>query len=54
LAHATERIHIGSGVYNPLPQVNHPAKVAELMGTHVIPKIDTDPVHRTTTMRANA
>ena len=28
-AHATERIHIGSGIYNPLPQVNHPAKVAE-------------------------
>ena len=29
LANATERIHIGSGIYNPLPQVNHPAKVAE-------------------------
>jgi alkanesulfonate monooxygenase SsuD/methylene tetrahydromethanopterin reductase-like flavin-dependent oxidoreductase (luciferase family) len=29
LAHATERIHIGSGIFNPLPQVNHPAKVAE-------------------------
>ena len=29
LAHATERIHIGSGIMNPLPQVNHPAKVAE-------------------------
>ena len=29
LVHATERIHIGSGIYNPLPQVNHPAKVAE-------------------------
>jgi alkanesulfonate monooxygenase SsuD/methylene tetrahydromethanopterin reductase-like flavin-dependent oxidoreductase (luciferase family) len=28
-ASATERIHIGSGIYNPLPQVNHPAKVAE-------------------------
>ncbi len=23
------RIHIGSGIFNPLPQVNHPAKVAE-------------------------
>ncbi len=29
LAAATERIHIGSGIFNPLPQVNHPAKVAE-------------------------
>jgi alkanesulfonate monooxygenase SsuD/methylene tetrahydromethanopterin reductase-like flavin-dependent oxidoreductase (luciferase family) len=29
LSHATERIHIGSGIFNPLPQVNHPAKVAE-------------------------
>jgi alkanesulfonate monooxygenase SsuD/methylene tetrahydromethanopterin reductase-like flavin-dependent oxidoreductase (luciferase family) len=29
LAHATERIHIGSGIFNPLPQLNHPAKVAE-------------------------
>ena len=29
LASATERIHIGSGIFNPLPQVNHPAKVAE-------------------------
>jgi len=29
LANATERIHIGSGIFNPLPQVNHPAKVAE-------------------------
>jgi alkanesulfonate monooxygenase SsuD/methylene tetrahydromethanopterin reductase-like flavin-dependent oxidoreductase (luciferase family) len=29
LAHATERIHIGSGIFNPLPHVNHPAKVAE-------------------------
>jgi alkanesulfonate monooxygenase SsuD/methylene tetrahydromethanopterin reductase-like flavin-dependent oxidoreductase (luciferase family) len=29
LAHATNRIHIGSGIFNPLPQVNHPAKVAE-------------------------
>jgi alkanesulfonate monooxygenase SsuD/methylene tetrahydromethanopterin reductase-like flavin-dependent oxidoreductase (luciferase family) len=29
LAHATERIHIGSGIFNPLPQVNHPVKVAE-------------------------
>ena len=26
---ATERIHLGSGIFNPLPQVNHPAKVAE-------------------------
>ena len=29
LAHTTERIHLGSGIFNPLPQVNHPAKVAE-------------------------
>jgi alkanesulfonate monooxygenase SsuD/methylene tetrahydromethanopterin reductase-like flavin-dependent oxidoreductase (luciferase family) len=29
LAHATENIHIGSGIFNPLPQVNHPVKVAE-------------------------
>lgn len=29
LAHATERIHLGSGIFNPLPQVNHPVKVAE-------------------------
>jgi hypothetical protein len=29
LAHATERIHIGSGIFNPLPQVHHPATVAE-------------------------
>jgi alkanesulfonate monooxygenase SsuD/methylene tetrahydromethanopterin reductase-like flavin-dependent oxidoreductase (luciferase family) len=29
LAHATENIHLGSGIFNPLPQVNHPAKVAE-------------------------
>jgi alkanesulfonate monooxygenase SsuD/methylene tetrahydromethanopterin reductase-like flavin-dependent oxidoreductase (luciferase family) len=29
LAHATEKIHIGSGIFNPLPAVNHPVKVAE-------------------------
>ncbi|MCF2530695.1 LLM class flavin-dependent oxidoreductase [Yinghuangia soli] len=29
LAHATERIHIGAGIFNPLPQVNHPVRVAE-------------------------
>jgi alkanesulfonate monooxygenase SsuD/methylene tetrahydromethanopterin reductase-like flavin-dependent oxidoreductase (luciferase family) len=29
LAHATERIHIVSAIFNPLPAVNHPAKVAE-------------------------
>lgn len=29
LAHATERMHLGSGIFNPLAQVNHPAKVAE-------------------------
>ncbi len=29
LAHATDRIHLGSGIFNPLAQVNHPAKVAE-------------------------
>jgi alkanesulfonate monooxygenase SsuD/methylene tetrahydromethanopterin reductase-like flavin-dependent oxidoreductase (luciferase family) len=33
LAHATERIHVGSGIFNPLPQVNHPAKVAERVAT---------------------
>ena len=33
LAHATENIHIGSGIFNPLPQVNHPAKVAERVAT---------------------
>ena len=33
LANATERIHIGSGIFNPLPQVNHPAKVAERVAT---------------------
>src|SRR3954449_1916896 len=31
LAHATKRIHLGSGIFNPLPQVNHPAKVAEVV-----------------------
>ncbi len=29
LAHATERIHLLSGIFNPLPQVIHPAKLAE-------------------------
>jgi alkanesulfonate monooxygenase SsuD/methylene tetrahydromethanopterin reductase-like flavin-dependent oxidoreductase (luciferase family) len=29
LASCTERIHLGSGIFNPLPQVNHPVKVAE-------------------------
>jgi alkanesulfonate monooxygenase SsuD/methylene tetrahydromethanopterin reductase-like flavin-dependent oxidoreductase (luciferase family) len=29
LAAKTQRIHIGSGIFNPLPQVNHPAKLAE-------------------------
>jgi alkanesulfonate monooxygenase SsuD/methylene tetrahydromethanopterin reductase-like flavin-dependent oxidoreductase (luciferase family) len=29
LANATDRIHLGSGIFNPLPPVNHPAKVAE-------------------------
>ena len=29
LAHSTTRIHLGSGIFNPLPQVNHPAKLAE-------------------------
>jgi len=33
LAHATARIHIGSGIFNPLPQVNHPVKVAERVAT---------------------
>ena len=29
LARTTTRAHLGSGIYNPLPKVNHPAKVAE-------------------------
>ena len=29
LAAKTDRIHLGSGIFNPLPSVNHPAKVAE-------------------------
>lgn len=29
LARATERIHLGSGIFNPLARVNHPVKVAE-------------------------
>src|SRR3984957_1044185 len=29
LAHATKRIHLGSGFFNPLPSVIHPAKLAE-------------------------
>ena len=29
LAAKTERIHLGAGIFNPLPTVNHPAKVAE-------------------------
>ena len=29
LASSTDRIHLGSGIFNPLPQVNHPVKVAE-------------------------
>jgi alkanesulfonate monooxygenase SsuD/methylene tetrahydromethanopterin reductase-like flavin-dependent oxidoreductase (luciferase family) len=29
LAHSTERIHLGSGIFNPLAPVNHPVKVAE-------------------------
>jgi alkanesulfonate monooxygenase SsuD/methylene tetrahydromethanopterin reductase-like flavin-dependent oxidoreductase (luciferase family) len=29
LTHATERIHLGSGIFNPLAKVNHPVKVAE-------------------------
>jgi alkanesulfonate monooxygenase SsuD/methylene tetrahydromethanopterin reductase-like flavin-dependent oxidoreductase (luciferase family) len=29
LAHSTERIHLGSGIFNPLARVNHPVKVAE-------------------------
>ncbi len=33
LAHSTERIHLGSGIFNPLPQVNHPVKVAERVAT---------------------
>jgi alkanesulfonate monooxygenase SsuD/methylene tetrahydromethanopterin reductase-like flavin-dependent oxidoreductase (luciferase family) len=33
LAACTDRIHIGSGIFNPLPQVNHPAKVAERVAT---------------------
>jgi len=29
LAAKTNRIHLGSGIFNPLPSVNHPVKVAE-------------------------
>ena len=29
LASTTKRAHLGSGIFNPLPKVNHPAKVAE-------------------------
>jgi len=29
LAHATERIHLGSGIFNITPPVNHPARIAE-------------------------
>lgn len=29
LAHATSRIHIGSGIFNITPPVNHPARIAE-------------------------
>ena len=29
LAHATSTSHIGSGIFNPLPKVHHPAAVAE-------------------------
>ena len=29
-------------------------EMIDLMGRHVIPKIDTDPVHRTTRMRESA
>src|ERR1700712_2802076 len=29
LAHATTKIHLGAGIFNPLPTVNHPVKVAE-------------------------
>jgi hypothetical protein len=29
-------------------------EMVRLMGEHVIPKIDTDPVHRTTRMREEA
>ena len=29
LASTTTRAHLGSGIFNPLPKVNHPAKVAE-------------------------
>jgi alkanesulfonate monooxygenase SsuD/methylene tetrahydromethanopterin reductase-like flavin-dependent oxidoreductase (luciferase family) len=33
LAATTQRIHLGSGIFNPLPQVSHPAKVAEKVAT---------------------
>jgi alkanesulfonate monooxygenase SsuD/methylene tetrahydromethanopterin reductase-like flavin-dependent oxidoreductase (luciferase family) len=29
LSRTTKRAHLGSGIFNPLPKVNHPAKVAE-------------------------
>jgi alkanesulfonate monooxygenase SsuD/methylene tetrahydromethanopterin reductase-like flavin-dependent oxidoreductase (luciferase family) len=32
LASRTTRAHLGSGIFNPLPKVNHPAKVAERAG----------------------
>jgi hypothetical protein len=40
LANATERIHLGSGIFNPLPQVNHPAKVAERVRCSTIFRAD--------------
>ena len=81
----TEQIHIGSGIFNINPVVNHPLRLAERVeryqtvgcdqlvfgvpgnlphdivmesircfGEHVIPRFDTDPVHRTTRQREAA
>lgn len=33
LAHATKFSHLGSGIFNPLPSVIHPAKLAETVAT---------------------
>ncbi len=33
LAATTKRIHLGAGIFNPLPTVNHPVKVAERVAT---------------------
>ena len=68
--HASRRVandaldHVESAIHsaraNVQPAISRLATQAEslemirLMGEHVIPKIDTDPVHRTTRMRESA